>query len=470
MLKLLVAAVALIAAAPACLADANEDLLTAVFRGDLPALNQALQQGASAEAHGEQEATALMLAAERGHTAIMSALLTAGAGANTPRPGGITPLMHAAASGKADAVQLLLDAHAEVRARSTRTGITALRVAVAIGSLDTTQRLLAAGADRDDQDEAGARLLFTAASSGSVKLVELFLTPGEDVNRKRSTGGYTALDVALERQHWDAAQYLIEHGATIASSVTGKQNALQKLLELEPVVQPGKPNPLVQVVDLPSIALFRTLLEQGAATSFKDEKGNTLLMLAAKRHHVTAVEALLAAGVDVHARNAEGDTALTIASGKSEYELIVVGLGLALGQDRDSLMRLVFRPAPKSAESPSTARRLQAAKMLLSARANPNARDNGGNTPLIEATRTGDAELVAMLIEAGANVNAKNESGAAPLLVAAQFGLHEIAAALLRAHADLTIRDGEGRNALELARAGKHEKMIGLLEQASSGI
>ncbi len=292
----------------------------------------------------------------------------------------------------------------------------------------------------------------------------MFLTPGEDINRPRSSG-HTALDVALERQHWAAAQYLIEHGATLAASSTGKGEALRKLLELEPVVQPGKANPLVQVVDMPSAALFRAMLQQGASTSFIDEKGNTLLMLAARRHHVTAVEALLAAGVDVHARNAEGDTALSIVAGKSEYELVVVGLGLALGQNRDMLMRLVFRPAQKSSESPSTARRLQAARMLLAARADPNASDQGGNTPLIEATRTGDAELVSLLIDAGARVDARNETGLAPLSVAAQFGLQEIATSLIAARADLSIRDGEGRGLVELAKQGGHDRMVELLEQ-----
>lgn len=467
MLRSTITALLLAVTASAAHAGVDEDLLGAVLDNDLPALTTALEGGADADAHGERNATALMLAAERGYLDVMRRLLDAGADPNALRDDGITPLMHATASGDAKVVEMLLAAHADVNARSTTTGITALRVAVSIGSGELARRLLAAGARRDDVDSNGTRLLLTAAGTGSIELIGLFLVPGEDINHKRDADGFTALDMALERQKWNAAQFLIEHGATLAASATGRQDALVKLLELEPVVRPGKPVPLVQTVDLPSVELLRAVLAQGASTSQVDEKGNTLLMLAAKRHHVTALQALLGVGADVNARNADGDTALTIAAGKSEYELIVVGLGLALGQSRESLMRLVFRPAPHSADSPSTARRIEAAKLLLAARADPNATDSSGNTPLIEATRSGDAELVAMLIASGASVNARSSTGNAPLVVAAQFGLQEIASTLIGARADLTVRDGQGRGLVDLAREGGHHDMVQLLERAA---
>jgi ankyrin repeat protein len=331
---------------------------------------------------------------------------------------------------------------------------------VAAGSAEAARHLLAAGADRNDMDGNGSRLLFAAAATGSIELLDLFLT--DDVNFKRRAGGYTALDAALEGQQWAAAEYLLAHGATLAASVTGRDEALLKLLELEPVVKVGTMT-LVQTVDLPSPALFQAVLEQGARTDVADAGGNSLLMLAAKRHHVTALAALLAAGLDVNARNGAGETPLAMAAGKSEYELMVVGIGLALGQDEASLMKLVFRPAQKSNESAATARRLEAARLLLSAMADPNMADTRGDTALLEATRSGDAELVSLLIAAGAAVDARNSDGSAPLLHAAQFGLQEIAAILLEAEADATVTDSQGRTPLELAEAGGHEAVARLL-------
>ncbi len=460
------AALVLLLATTVAHADPDADLMQAAGAGDAAQLQGALAQGAKPDARGERETTALMQAAENGHLAVVDALLAAGADPNAERAGEITALMHAAASGNAEVVQHLLNAGARVNERAGAQGLTALRVAVATGSAAIARLLLDAGADRDELDEDGARLLFTAAGTGSVPLLELLLTPDEDVDHQRREGGYTALDVALERHHWTAAQFLLDQGATLAASVTGREGVLRKLLDLQPVLNPGKANTLVQVAEMPSAALFAAVLRQGASTAYRDDKGNTLLMLAARRHHATAVEALLAAGVDVHARNAEGDTALSIASGKTEYELIVAGIGMALGPDRESLMRVIFRPAAKSHESASTARRLQVARMLLAARADPNAADSGGNTPLMEATRTADAELVTLLISSGAGVNVRNRAGTAPVLMAAQFGLHEITMQLLAARADVSVRDQDGKAAIDLARAGGHASVVELLQGA----
>ena len=425
-------AVPLLAVARLASADANTDLLDAAEHGDVQRLETALAGGAIADASDEH---------------------------------GITALMYASASGKPEAAQRLLDAHARVDARMGRNRITALRIAVATGSPEIARRLLAAGADRNETDANGSRLLFAAAGNGKVDLLKLFLTPDEKVDYKRKAGGYTALDAALESRHWAAAEYLLNHGATLSASVTGRDQAMLKLLELEPVVKPGSMS-LVQAVELPSPGLFRAVLAQGARTDYVDADGNTLLMLAAKRHHVTAVAALLAAGLDANARNAAGDTALSIAAGKSEYELMVVGIGLALSQDQNAVRRLIFRPAQKSNESVATARRLQAARLLLAAKADPNAADLAGDTPLLKATLSGDAELVTMLIGAGARVNARNEDGSAPLLLASQYGLREIVSTLLRAHADTSIMDSEGHTPLQLAQSAGNDAIVRMLESA----
>jgi ankyrin repeat protein len=335
------------------------------------------------------------------------------------------------------------------------------------GDVGALSGALARGADANATDEHGLTALMYCAAVGKPEAVRTLLDARANANAHAAQDGITALDIALDRQQWQAAELLLAQGASLADSATGKERALRKLLDLQPVLHP-RTMTLVQTVELPGPGLFRAMLAQGANTAYTDAQGNSLLLLAAKRHHVTALEALVAAGADVSARNAEGDTALAIAAGKSEYELMVIGVGLALGQDRNSLMRLVFRPAPKSDESASTERRLQAARVLLSAKADPNAADGSGNTPLLEATRSGDAELVGMLIAAGARVDARNSAGATPLLLAAQFGLHEIASELLAARADIAVRDSQGRGVLELAQAGGHEKVVQLLEKATA--
>lgn len=59
-------------------------------------------------------------------------------------------------------------------------------------------------------------------------------------------------------------------------------------------------------------------------------------------------------------------------------------------------------------------------RFLLGKGANPDLRDNDGNTPLIIAAQIGFPEGTAALINGRANVNATNSSGETPLIVAVQ--------------------------------------------------
>ena len=59
-------------------------------------------------------------------------------------------------------------------------------------------------------------------------------------------------------------------------------------------------------------------------------------------------------------------------------------------------------------------------RFLLAKGANPDIRDNAGNTPLIVAAQIGFPEGTAALIDGNANVNAANNSGETPLIVAVQ--------------------------------------------------
>ena len=85
----------------------------------------------------------------------------------------------------------------------------------------------------------------------------------------------------------------------------------------------------------------------------------------------------------------------------------------------------------------------------LASEASARARDEGGNTALMYAVGSGDAELVRLLL--GAGVNAANERGMTPLMLAAMLDAPEVVRALLAAGADGTARDAEGYSAFMYA-------------------
>lgn len=85
--------------------------------------------------------------------------------------------------------------------------------------------------------------------------------------------------------------------------------------------------------------------------------------------------------------------------------------------------------------------------LLVRAGANPNLRDNRGNTALIEAAW--DVDAVRALIGAGADVNAQNNEGLTALINCVS---PSVARELLANGADPSIRDKQGKTALDQAK------------------
>jgi ankyrin repeat protein len=128
----------------------------------------------------------------------------------TARSGdGRTPLHAAGFFGKVDAVERLLDAHAEVMAISSNyMANTPLHAAIAGRTDHATVRLLVQrGADVNHRAAGGWTPLHLAASRGSLPVIELLLEAGADP-AATSDDGKTAADVARERGHPDAARRL----------------------------------------------------------------------------------------------------------------------------------------------------------------------------------------------------------------------------------------------------------------------
>ena len=77
--------------------------------------------------------------------------------------------------------------------------------------------------------------------------------------------------------------------------------------------------------------------------------------------------------------------------------------------------------------------------MFLDCGADPNEKDECGQTPLHNAARDGRAEIVRALLEGGADPNAEDEDGETPLRIAAEEGHTEITQALLDAVANAEV-------------------------------
>lgn len=90
---------------------------------------------------------------------------------------------------------------------------------------------------------------------------------------------------------------------------------------------------------------------------------------------------------------------------------------------------------------------------MLTAGADPNARDADQGTPLAYAARFGMTRLVDRLLDAGAQVNARSANGETALMEAANGGHPDIVQLLLNHAADRRVRDAAGWTASDYAQA-----------------
>jgi ankyrin repeat protein len=98
----------------------------------------------------------------------------------------------------------------------------------------------------------------------------------------------------------------------------------------------------------------------------------------------------------------------------------------------------------------------------------PNQRGIFGNTPLTVAVVWGDLDAARILLDAGAEVNAKVEDGQTPLHFAVEFGNLDIVRLLVGRGASLDLRDDDGHTPMAVAAIRGKQDMVDLLREIGS--
>jgi uncharacterized protein len=181
------------------------DLIAAVTAGDVPAVERLLEEDPELAGALQDGISAVRLALYHRQPAVLQALLAA----QPPLDG----LDHAAL-GWAEDVKRDVAYDAELVARRSADGFTALHYACFFGGPAATAVLLEAGADpvAAAQNPSAVQPLHSAAAARDAESARLLLAAGADPDA-RQAGGFTALHAAAQHDDAALAAVLLQHGA-----------------------------------------------------------------------------------------------------------------------------------------------------------------------------------------------------------------------------------------------------------------
>ncbi|KAK9396776.1 Ankyrin repeat domain 17 [Crotalus adamanteus] len=409
-------------------------LMAAANGGHVKIVKLLLAHGADVNAQSSTGNTALTYACAGGYVDVVKGLLESGASIEDHNENGHTPLMEAGSAGHVEVARVLLENGAGINTHSNEFKESALTLACYKGHLEMVRFLLEAGADQEHKTDEMHTALMEACMDGHVEVARLLLDSGAQVNMPADSFE-SPLTLAACGGHVELAALLIERGANLEEVNDEGYTPLMEAAregheEMVALLLGQGANINAQTEETQETAL--TLACCGGFLEVSDflikagadiELGcSTPLMEAAQEGHLELVKYLLAAGANVHAITATGDTALTYACENGHTDV---------------------------------------ADVLLQADADLEHESEGGRTPLMKAARAGHVCTVQFLISKGANVNRTTANNDHTVLSLACAGGHLAVVELLLAHgADPTHRLKDGSTMLIEAAKGGHTSVV----------
>lgn len=202
---------------------------------------------------------------------------------------------------------------------------------------------------------------------------------------------------------------------------------------------------------------IEALVAQGTDIHAKDEKGCTPLHHAAKADAKDTVKVLLAAKSDPNAKDKHGMTPLHLAAYSNATE--IVKALLAAKADQNAKNDIGSTPLHYAVVNNSKS----AVEVLLAAKADPNEKDKFGIVPLFSSW---DKEMAELLYSKGANINAQNVEGDTLLHRAVMEGaVATVEWFLSKSSADARLKNKIGKTAFDLAQENKREDIASLIKK-----
>ncbi|HEB41882.1 MAG TPA: hypothetical protein ENI08_02595, partial [Candidatus Dependentiae bacterium] len=289
--------------------------------------------------------------------------------------------------------------------------------------IDLCRDYLEQGINVNATDEKGYAALHHAARKGYVDLMNLFFT---------------------QRLHLSTAQQYIERICPLVINIESKDGS----------------RPLHEAARHAQRGAIAALVKNKADIEVTNNAGDTPLLCATQKGHVTTVEQLIAAGAHKCARNKAGESALYIASRDGCVPLISLLMSCCKEKIINMRAKNGFTPlliATKHAHE-------DAVSTLLDAGADASARlPDGKNIGHIVA----DKKIAQFLVNRGISLDVGDKRGRRPLMDAVLCNDTEAASISLSFNPEINACDNNGLTALSLAVEQGHCEMVSLLLKQS---
>jgi ankyrin repeat protein len=316
-------------------------------------IDSLIDLGIAIDAVNSNQETALYTAVEVDDLIGFKALVNHGANTDVVINGSTALLYALAAEKSGEMIDILIDRTRNVNAQNTN-GETALFLAIAQGSVAQAERLLARGANPEIATNDLRSPLGEAVKQDQIELAKTLIQKGARADRRDKNGQ----NLMHEAKSESMAQVLVQ--AKVAFD------------ELDA----NGDSPLSLAVRNGRFPLVRFFVSQGANINWRSAKKETLVHVAVQENESNILLYLVELGIDVNAKDSEGQTALFDVSIEGILDILVrSGADVNSTNKKGISLLAVFIDGYKEYPYQND---LNLIEKLLRYRANPNVKDSDG--------------------------------------------------------------------------------------------